>query len=177
MTSWPAFDDKQIAVVERVLHSGPVNSGTGEEGCAFEREHAEACGREYGVALANGDLGLELAHHVLDIGPCDEVVVTPRSFMASASCVALRGATPVFADVDPESQNIPADAYLLEWAAIKFASEVSRSFDCSGLMLGQIEPAVRMLGTRQVHYSRLVGGRTLRRRMALTAQELRRSWH
>jgi dTDP-4-amino-4,6-dideoxygalactose transaminase len=45
MTSWPAFDDKQIAVVERVLRSGRINYRTGEEGRAFDREHAGACGR------------------------------------------------------------------------------------------------------------------------------------
>ncbi len=109
MASWPAFDDEQIAAVERVLRSGRVNYWTGEEGRAFEREYAESCGRAHGVAVANGTLALELALQVLGIGPGDEVVVTPRSFMASASCVALLGARPVFADVDRVSQNITTD--------------------------------------------------------------------
>jgi dTDP-4-amino-4,6-dideoxygalactose transaminase len=106
---WPHFDDEQIAAVEAVLRSGKVNYWTGEQARAFEREFAAACASAHGVALANGSLALELALHVLGVGPGDEVVVTPRSFVASASSVLLRGARPVFADVDPVSQNITAD--------------------------------------------------------------------
>lgn len=98
-----------MEAVEAVLRSGNVNYWTGEEGRLFEREFAEACGCEYGVAVANGTLALELALRVLDIGPGDEVIVTPRSFIASASCVAICGARPVFADVDPVDQNLTAD--------------------------------------------------------------------
>jgi dTDP-4-amino-4,6-dideoxygalactose transaminase len=107
---WPDFDDEQIAAVAAVLRSGRVNYWTGEEGRAFEREFAAACSRRYGIAVANGTLALELALHVLGIGAGDEVVVTPRSFIASASAVALCGARPVFADVDPVSQNITAES-------------------------------------------------------------------
>jgi dTDP-4-amino-4,6-dideoxygalactose transaminase len=106
---WPDFDDEQIAAVEAVLRSGKVNYWTGEQTRAFEREFAAACACAYGVALANGSLALELALQVLGVGPGDEVVVTPRSFVASASSVLLRGARPVFADVDPLSQNVTAD--------------------------------------------------------------------
>jgi hypothetical protein len=103
---WPHFDDEQIAAAAAVLRSGKVNYWTGAEGRAFEQELARACGARFGIALANGTVALDLALHVLGIGPGDEVVVTPRSFIASASTVALRGARPVFADVDPDSQNI-----------------------------------------------------------------------
>jgi hypothetical protein len=103
---WPHFDDEQIAAAAAVLRSGKVNYWTGEEGRAFEREFARTCACAYGIALANGTVALELALHVLGIGPGDEVVVTPRSFVASAGTVTLRGARPVFADVDPDSQNI-----------------------------------------------------------------------
>jgi hypothetical protein len=103
---WPSFDDDQIAAAVTVLRSGKVNYWTGGEGRAFEQEFARACGAEFGIALANGTVALDLALHVLDIGPGDEVVVTPRSFIASASTVALCGARPVFADVDPDSQNV-----------------------------------------------------------------------
>ncbi len=58
------------------------------------------------MALANGSLALDMALAALDIGNGDEVIVTPRSFVASAACVTLRGAIPVFVDVDPVSQNI-----------------------------------------------------------------------
>ena len=110
MTGWPVFDDEQIAVAAAVLRSGKVNYWTGEEGRAFEAEFAEAVGCRYGIALANGTVALELALRGFDVGPGDEVVVTPRSFMASASCVVACGARPVFADVDPDSQNITAES-------------------------------------------------------------------
>ncbi len=103
---WPHFDEEQVAAAAAVLRSGKVNYWTGEEGRAFEQEFARACGAAFGIALANGTVALELALHVLGIGPGDEVVVTPRSFVASAAVVALRGARPVFAEVDPDSQNI-----------------------------------------------------------------------
>ncbi len=103
---WPHFDEEQIAAAATVLRSGKVNYWTGAEGRAFEQEFARACGARFGIALANGTVALDLALHVLGIGPGDEVVVTPRSFIASASTVALCGARPVFADVDPDSQNI-----------------------------------------------------------------------
>lgn len=106
---WPDFDCDQIEAAVAVLRSGKVNYWTGEAGRTFERAFAQACGCRHGVALANGTLALELALQVLGIGPGDEVVVTPRSFVASASCVLLRGARPVFADVDPVSQNITAE--------------------------------------------------------------------
>jgi dTDP-4-amino-4,6-dideoxygalactose transaminase len=109
MTGWPVFDDEQIAVAAAVLRSGKVNYWTGDEGRKFEAEFAEAVGCRYGIALANGTVALELALRCLDIGPGDEVVVTPRSFMASASCVVSCGARPVFADVDRDSQNITAE--------------------------------------------------------------------
>jgi hypothetical protein len=59
--------------------------------------------------LANGTAALELALHALGIGPGDEVITASRTFIASASCVVMRGATPVMADADLESQNITAD--------------------------------------------------------------------
>jgi dTDP-4-amino-4,6-dideoxygalactose transaminase len=110
MTGWPVFDDEQIAVAAAVLRSGKVNYWTGEEGRAFEAEFAAAVGCRYGIALANGTVALELALRGFDIGAGDEVVVTPRSFLASASCVVACGARPVFADVDPDSQNITAES-------------------------------------------------------------------
>ena len=105
---WPHFDADEINAVQAVLRSGKVNYWTGHECRLFEREFAEACGCKGGVAVANGTLALELALRALGIGAGDEVVVTPRSFIASASCAAVCGATPVFADVDPVSQNITA---------------------------------------------------------------------
>jgi len=69
---------------------------------------AHYVGTDYAIALANGTLALDLALKALDIGPGDEVIVTPRTFIASISSVVTAGATPVFADVDVNSQNISA---------------------------------------------------------------------
>ncbi len=106
MGGWPSFDEEQVSTVADVLRSGKVNYWTGEIGRTFEKEFAAACGADYAIALANGTVAIELALLSLGIGAGDEVVVTPRSFVASASAVAFIGATPVFADVDADSQNI-----------------------------------------------------------------------
>lgn len=107
--AWPYFDPETIEAASAVLRSGKVNYWTGSEGRAFEEEFAAAVGCRYGVAVGNGTLALELALRSLEIGPGDEVVVTCRSFFASAGCARTVGATPVFADVDPVSQNLTAD--------------------------------------------------------------------
>lgn len=106
---WPHFDEDEVEAVAAVLRSGKVNYWTGPEGRAFEQEFAEVAGCEHAVAVANGTVALELALWAGDIGPGDEVIVTPRTFVASASAIVMRGARPVFADVDPESQNVTAE--------------------------------------------------------------------
>ena len=105
---WPSYTEEEIAAVHEVLASGRVNYWTGDEGREFEREFADYVGVAHGIALANGSVAIELALIALGIGPGDEVIVTPRSFIASASSIVIRGATPVFADVDADSQNITA---------------------------------------------------------------------
>lgn len=92
----------------RVLASGRVNYWTGEEVRQFEREFAQWAGSRRAVALMNGTVALDLALRALDIGEGDEVIVTPRTFIASVSSVVNAGATPIFADVDPDSGNIHA---------------------------------------------------------------------
>lgn len=103
---WPCFSDEEQAAVSSVLRSNRANYWTGEECRAFEREFAEWAGTRRGVAVANGTLALDLALKALGIGPGDEVIVTPRTFIASISTVVNAGATPVFADVDRDSGNI-----------------------------------------------------------------------
>jgi dTDP-4-amino-4,6-dideoxygalactose transaminase len=103
---WPSFSGDEITVVGNVLSSGKVNYWTGGEGRNFEREFAELVGSKYAIALHNGTVALELALYALGIGAGDEVIVTPRTFIASASCVVMRGAKPVFADVGFACQNI-----------------------------------------------------------------------
>ena len=105
---WPRYDDDEVEAVRAVLQSGKVNYWTGGEGRVFEQEYAASVGVKHAIAVANGTVALDLALHALAIGQGDEVIVTSRSFVASASCVALCGAMPVFAEIDRESQNITA---------------------------------------------------------------------
>ncbi|MBI5887862.1 MAG: DegT/DnrJ/EryC1/StrS family aminotransferase [Deltaproteobacteria bacterium] len=106
---WPYFADDEVEAVAAVLRSGKVNYWTGDEGRQFEKEFADYANCKYAIALANGTVALELALHALGIGPGDEVIVPSRTFIASASCVVMRGATPVMADIDPVSQNLTAE--------------------------------------------------------------------
>lgn len=106
---WPSFSQEEADKVSQVLLSNRVNYWTGEEGKLFEQEFAEYSGVPYAIAVANGTVALELALRALNIGPGDEVIVTPRTFIASISCIISVGATPIFADVDSLSQNITAE--------------------------------------------------------------------
>jgi hypothetical protein len=108
--AWPHFEEDEVLAAAAVLNSGKINQWTGSEVERFQEEFAAFCGVRHAVALANGSVALELALHVLDIGPGDEVIVTPRTFVVSAGCVALRGAKPVFVDVDRVSQNMSVEA-------------------------------------------------------------------
>jgi len=107
--TWPSYSAEEAAAVRNVLLSNKVNYWTGMECREFEREFAAWAGSEYAVALSNGTLALDVALKALRIGPGAEVIVTPRTFLASASCIVNAGATPVFADVDRDSQNITAE--------------------------------------------------------------------
>lgn len=106
---WPSFFQEEVAAASQVLESGRVNYWTGDEGRKFEAEFAASVGCKHAVALANGTVALELALQILGIGPGDEVIIPSRTFIASASCVFMRGAIPVVADVDRDSQTMTAD--------------------------------------------------------------------
>jgi dTDP-4-amino-4,6-dideoxygalactose transaminase len=106
---WPSYTPEEADAVQRVLLSNKVNYWTGDECRAFEREFAAFAGTEYAVALANGTVALDLALRALGVGVGDDVVVTSRTFLASASAIVNVGARPVFADVDRDSQNITAE--------------------------------------------------------------------
>ena len=96
---WPYFEADEIEAAASVLRLGKVNYWTGQEGRLFEAEFAKYVGAKHGVCVANGTLALELALQALRIGPGDEVITTSRTFIASASCVAMRGARVVCVDV------------------------------------------------------------------------------
>ncbi|NNH34602.1 DegT/DnrJ/EryC1/StrS aminotransferase family protein [Acinetobacter sp. NIPH 2377] len=103
---WPSFTQVEADAVSKVLLSNKVNYWTGQECREFEKEFAQFAGTEYAVAVANGTVALDLALKALDIGQGDDVIVTSRTFLASASSIVTAGANPIFADVELDSQNI-----------------------------------------------------------------------
>lgn len=105
---WPSFSEEEADAVRAVILSNKVNYWTGQECREFEKEFAAWAGTDHAVALANGTVALDVALKALDIGAGDEVVVTPRTFLASVSSIVNAGAVPVFAEVDRDSQNITA---------------------------------------------------------------------
>lgn len=106
---WPSFTQEEASAISQTLLSNKVNYWTGQECRKFENEFAKWCGANYAIALANGTVALDLALRALLIGQGDEVIVTSRSFIASASSIANSGATPIFADVSLDSQNITVE--------------------------------------------------------------------
>jgi dTDP-4-amino-4,6-dideoxygalactose transaminase len=107
---WPWYTEEEVQLAASVLRSGQLNYWTGSQGRLFESEFAQYMGRKYAVALANGTVALEAALQAVGVGKGDDVIVPSRTFIASASCVAMRGARPLVADVDPDSQNLTADS-------------------------------------------------------------------
>lgn len=106
---WPSFTQKEADAVSRVLLSNKVNYWTGQECREFEKEFAQFAETQYAVALANGTVALDVALKALGIGAGDDVIVTSRTFLASASSIVTAGANPIFADVELDSQNISAE--------------------------------------------------------------------
>ena len=105
-SAWPSFNKQEIDAVSGVLSSNQVNYWTGGQCRDFELEFAQFCNTKHAISLANGTLALDLALKALDIKPGEEVIVTSRTFIASVSAIVNIGATPIFSDVDLDSQNI-----------------------------------------------------------------------
>ena len=114
---WPYFAPDEEAAALEVVRSGKVNYWTGDEGKKFESEFAAFTQSRHAIVLGNGTLALELALKAAGIGPGDDVIVTPRTFVASASCVVTVGARPVFADVDLDSGNVTPESVERAWTA------------------------------------------------------------
>ncbi|MFA9500028.1 DegT/DnrJ/EryC1/StrS family aminotransferase [Mannheimia sp. E30BD] len=103
---WPSFTPEEADAISKTLLSNKVNYWTGTECREFEKEFAQFTQTKYAVALANGTLALDVALKALDIGASDDVIVTSRTFLASASSIVTAGANPIFADVELDTQNI-----------------------------------------------------------------------
>jgi len=107
----PFYSSKAIKKIEPLLKSGKVNYWTGTECKKFENEFSDYLGNKYSVALSNGSVALEIALKALNLNKGDEVIVSPRSFIISASCTISLGLKPVFADVD-DNGNISIDGII-----------------------------------------------------------------
>ena len=103
---WPSFTQAEADAVSKVLLTNKVNYWTGQECREFEKEFAQFAQTQHAVAVANGTVALDLALKALGVGEGDDVIVTSRTFLASASSIVTAGANPIFADVELDSQNI-----------------------------------------------------------------------
>jgi dTDP-4-amino-4,6-dideoxygalactose transaminase len=110
LSPWPRHEQDEIDAVVAALSVGKGNYWTGSQGKDFEAEFAALCDTKHAIALGNGTLALELALEAAGLQSGDEVIVTPRTFIASASCAVRFGMRPVFADVSLNSQNITPDS-------------------------------------------------------------------
>ncbi|MBI1337586.1 MAG: polysaccharide biosynthesis protein [Phycisphaera sp.] len=102
--SQPDITDLEIDAVIETMRSGRLSIGPRQ--ARFEELVADRTQRRLGIAINSGTAGLHLVLLALGIGPGDEVITTPFSFIASANCILYVGATPVFVDIDPRSLNM-----------------------------------------------------------------------
>jgi len=107
--TWPYFDNEQIEKVSKILKSGNVNYWTGDEGKKFEEEFAIWSNTNHAINIANGTLALEAAYSALNLQKGDEIITTPRTFIATASSAISLGLKVIFADVDLNSGTITAE--------------------------------------------------------------------
>ncbi len=109
LPTWPYYSQKEIDIVSKVLSSGKVNYWTGDITSDFENDFSKLCNCKYSVAVSNGTLALSLAYQALNIKAGDEIITTPRTFIATSSSAVRLGAIPIFSDVDLNSGNITAE--------------------------------------------------------------------
>lgn len=98
------IDEEDIQAVVETLRSPLITCGP--KVAEFEKQLCDMLGCKYAVVVSNGTAALHLAAIAAGIGPGDEVLVTPMTFAASANCILYCGATPVFADINPQTYNI-----------------------------------------------------------------------
>lgn len=103
---WPVFDDREERLLLEVLHSGKWGELTGDKVTTFAARFAEFQGAKYGVCVPNGTMALQIGLKALGVGPGDEVITTPYTFVATASAALLLGAKPVFVDVRADTCNL-----------------------------------------------------------------------
>jgi perosamine synthetase len=102
--SRPYIDEREEELVLEVLRSGRLSLGPAIDG--FEKLFAERVRAPYATAVTSGTAGLHLLAHIARVGPGDQVITSPISFVATANCFVFEGAEPVFADVDARTLNL-----------------------------------------------------------------------
>lgn len=125
--SRPDISELEIDMVVQTLRSGRLALGPVTE--KFEKLVAARAGCRYGVAVNSGTSGLHLVMRALGVGPGDEVITTPFSFIASSNCILFVGATPVFVDICPKTLNM--DPSLVE-RAITSRTKAILAVECFG---------------------------------------------
>ena len=104
--NWPNFSKDLVSKVGKILSSGKINYTNGQYGKKFEKEFSKFVGNKYSIAICNGTAALEVAIKSLKLPKNSEIIVTARSFFASAACIVNTGHIPIFADIDLLTQNI-----------------------------------------------------------------------
>ena len=106
ISSWPSYDNYMIDGISKIIKQGNVNYLFGNWGYKFEKSFSKYHDIPYSIAVSNGTMGLEIAIAALELSKNDEVIVTPRSYYSSASCIIKNNLKPVFVDIDIKTQNI-----------------------------------------------------------------------
>lgn len=106
LSKWPEYSLKEIKATRKILQSGKVNYWTGNVNKKFEIKFQKYFKIKHAIAISNGTAGLYLALKALNLKKNSEILVTPRSYYASASCILFNGFNPKFIDVDKDTQNI-----------------------------------------------------------------------
>ncbi|MCX6222661.1 MAG: DegT/DnrJ/EryC1/StrS family aminotransferase [Bacteroidia bacterium] len=105
--AWPIYDETDVDAVAEIIRSGKWgNPDCGDAVEAFEKEFASFCGTKYALTCVNGSVALRLALIACGVKPGDEVIVTPYTFIATASIVLEANCVPVFVDIDPDTYNL-----------------------------------------------------------------------
>ena len=108
LNPWPKYSNKEIKAVINVLKSSKVNYLNSDIGKSFEKEFSKYLGVKHSIALANGSVALTSAYNALGLKNGDEIITTPRTYIATSSTAILIGLVPKFADVDINSGCITA---------------------------------------------------------------------
>ena len=107
---WPKFSSLELNSVIKLLEKGKVNYWTGEYGKKLEKDFSKLVNKKYGLCLTNATVALEYSLKILNLKKNDQVLVTPRSYYSSASCILKNNLVPVFCDVELNSQNISLES-------------------------------------------------------------------